>query len=165
MNHGMKGSAPGETRTMDSQGGDSKQRSTDLDQLGCKGAVLIGSDNPSSKTQVPVKPRMPDTPSIGFHPDLQVPLLTPLRDWSDTEVRAIDVGCYDRNSSAGLPSLWDGEGQERALVSIRSKVDQRPAVDVRVTNPPGEEVLSTFLDILLPLIDLTDLTAKKATKN
>ena len=28
---------------------------------------------------------------------------------------------------------------------------------MRVTNPPGEEVLSTFLDALLPLVNLADL--------
>ena len=72
---------------------------------------------------------MPDTSSVGLHPDLEVPFLTPLRDRSDAEVRAVDVGCHDRNSSARLPFLWDGESQERALVSTRSKVE-RPGYDV-----------------------------------
>jgi hypothetical protein len=35
---------------------------------------------------------------------------------------------------------------------------------VRITNSPGEEVLSTFLDVLLPLVDLTNLIAERATK-
>lgn len=65
---------------------------------------------------------MPDTAPVGFHPDLEIPFFGPLRDWSDAEVRAIDVGCHDRNSSAGLPLVWDGEGQQRALISNRSRV-------------------------------------------
>ena len=61
---------------------------------------------------------MPDTSTVGFHPDLEVSFLTPLRDWPDAEVRAIDVGCHNRNTSTRLPFLWDGESQERALVPI-----------------------------------------------
>ena len=120
----MEGSTPAESRTMDGQGRNSKQGSVDLDKLGCERAVLIGSDDSPRKAQVPVQPRMPDTSSVGFHPDLEVSLSTPLRDWPDTEVRAIDVGCCNRNSSAGLPSLWDGESQKRALVSTRSDVNE-----------------------------------------
>jgi len=37
-------------------------------------------------------------------------------------------------------------------------------VGVRITNSPGEEVLSTFLDVLLPLVDLTDLITERAVK-
>ena len=113
---------------MDRQGGNPEQGSVDLDEFRCERVVLIGRDDPSRKAQVPVQPRMPDTSSVGFHPDLEVSFLSPLRDWSDTEVRAIDVGCYNRNSSAGLPFLWDGEGKERALVSISSKVNGRGSV-------------------------------------
>ena len=52
---------------------------------------------------------MPYATSVGFYPDLEVSFLGPLRDRPDAEVRAIDVGCYNRNPSAGLPFLWDGE--------------------------------------------------------
>ena len=103
---------------MDSQGRDPKQRSVDLDEFGGERTVLIGSDDSSCKTQVPVQPRMPDTSPVGFHTDLEIALLTPLRDWSDAEVRTIDVSCYNRNPSAGLPFLRDDEGQERTLISI-----------------------------------------------
>jgi len=67
---------------------------------------------------------MPDASSVSFYPDLEVSLLGPLRDWPDAEVGAIDVSCYNRNPSAGAPFLWDGESQERTLVSVRSK-DER----------------------------------------
>ena len=107
---------------------------------------------------------MPDTSSVGFYTDLEVSFLGLLRDWSDAKVRAIDVSCHNRNSSAGLPFSWDGEGQERALVPIRSKVEQPVAGVGGHTNSPGEEVLSTFFEILLPLVYLTDLVAKKPTK-
>ena len=42
---------------------------------------------------------------------------------------------------------------------------ERVRVGVRATNSPGEEVLSTLLDILLPLVNFTDLIIGKATKN
>ena len=113
---------------MDRQGGNPKQGSVDPYEFGCERAALIGRDDPSRKAQVPVQPRMPDTPSVGFHPDLEVSFLSPLRDWSDAEVRAIDVSCYNRNSSARLPFLWDGEGKERALISIPSRVGGRGSV-------------------------------------
>lgn len=66
---------------------------------------------------------MPDASSIGLYPDLEVSLLGSLRDWPDAEVGTIDVCCNNRNTSAGPPFLWDGESQERALVSIRSEVE------------------------------------------
>ena len=109
---------------MDSQGGDSKQRSVDLDESGCERAVLVGGDDSSRKTQVPVQPRMPDASPVGFHTNLEISLLAPLRDWPDAEVRAINVSCHNRNSSAGLPFVRDGKSQERALISIRPKAKQ-----------------------------------------
>ena len=116
---------------MDSQGRDPKQRSVDLDDFRRERAVLISGDDSSRKTQVPVQPRMPDASSVGFHANLEISLLASLRDWSDTEVRAIDVSCHNRDSSAGLPFSRDREGQERALISVRSDVEQ-PGFGVRL---------------------------------
>ena len=66
---------------------------------------------------------MPDTSSVGFHPDLEVPLASPLRDWSDAEVRTIDVSCYNRDTSARLPLLRDGESEQGTLVSTDKVFD------------------------------------------
>lgn len=41
---------------------------------------------------------------------------------------------------------------------------ERVGVGVGITNSPGEEVLSTFLDVLLPVVDLTDLITERAVK-
>jgi hypothetical protein len=106
---------------------------------------------------------MPDASSVGFHPDLEISLLSPLRDWSDAEVRAIDMSGYNRNSSAGLPLLWDGKCQQGALISNRSKVWQ-PSISVGAAYSPCEEILSAFLDILLPFVYFTDLIAEREEK-
>jgi len=113
---------------MDCQGGNPKQGSVDPDEFRCERAVLIGRDDPSRKAQVSVQPRMPNTSSVGFHSDLEVSFLGPLRDWSDAEVRAVDVSCYNRYPSAGLPFVWDGEGKKRALIPIPSRVSRRRSV-------------------------------------
>lgn len=41
---------------------------------------------------------------------------------------------------------------------------EQVGVGVGITNSPGEEVLSTFLDVLLPVVDLTDLITERAVK-
>ena len=63
---------------------------------------------------------MPDPSTVSFHPDLEISLLGPLRDRSDSEVGAIDVSCYNRNTSAGLPVLRDGECEQAALIPNRT---------------------------------------------
>lgn len=106
---------------------------------------------------------MPDTSSVGFHPDLEVSFLGSFRNRSDAKVRAIDVSCNDRNSSAGLPPLWDGEREQGALVSIRPGVHNQDSVRWP-SSSPCKEVFPAFFYIILPFVYLTDLITKKQTK-
>ena len=145
---------------MDGQGGDSKQGSVDLDESGCECPILASSDDPSRETQISVQPRMPDTSSVGLHPDLEISFLGPLRDRSDAEVRAIDVSCNDRNPSARLPLLWNGECQQGALVSIRLGVYNQYLVRGS-SGSPCKEVFTAFFDIPLPIVYLTDLITER----
>ena len=59
--------------TVDSQGGDTQDRLVNLDQFGGKVTTLISEYDSSSNRKVAIKPRMPDTTTIGFNTYLKVP--------------------------------------------------------------------------------------------
>jgi hypothetical protein len=60
--------------TVNGKGGDSEDGPVDLHELGDKSAVLLRDYYTSSNSKVTIKPRVPDSASVGLHTDLEVAL-------------------------------------------------------------------------------------------
>ena len=71
--------------TVDGKGRDAKNWFIDLDQLGLEATVLLCNHDTASNREVTVKPRVPDTASVGFHPHLEILLLGAFRDRTNLE--------------------------------------------------------------------------------
>lgn len=118
---------------MNGKSGNPEDGPIDLDKLGYESAVLLRDDHSASNGEVTIKPRMPDSASIGLYANLEIALGRTLgdgsnldklvsavlaRDFIDThlEVRAIDVSGDNAETSSMFPFLRKSECNQGRLV-------------------------------------------------
>jgi len=70
---------------------------------------LFRNDDPSSERQIPVEPRVPDSASVEFHADLQIPIFRFLAHGAELEARAVEMA--DREADCGRSARLGGEGE------------------------------------------------------